>query len=242
MRTWFFLDLISSIPLDYIFLIFNQDYSDSFQILHAGRALRILRFAKLLSLLRLVFYLKVVLFAKNPNDKCVSMCVLSIWNRLLRLSRLVRYVSTLEEAYVTRRSILHVSTVLSSVHRVSWLFCDRKDVTLNTHGHCFCHYTLLTGVSFLLPFLGPIHTRLTSFHPHPHPLPHPPLSFIHKWASVAVCRLILPAKPSPGTLLFALFSLAVVSCFIICLCRCVNCSLLLFHPTPLYHRCTAWLT
>lgn len=23
-RTWFFLDLISSIPLDYIFLIFNQ--------------------------------------------------------------------------------------------------------------------------------------------------------------------------------------------------------------------------
>lgn len=24
MKTWFFLDLISSIPLDYIFLIFNQ--------------------------------------------------------------------------------------------------------------------------------------------------------------------------------------------------------------------------
>jgi len=24
LRTWFFLDLISSIPLDYIFLIFNQ--------------------------------------------------------------------------------------------------------------------------------------------------------------------------------------------------------------------------
>ena len=72
MRSWFFLDLISSIPLDYIFLIFNQDYSDNFQILHAGRALRILRFAKLLSLLR-----------------------------LLRLSRLVRYVSQWEEVYVS---------------------------------------------------------------------------------------------------------------------------------------------
>lgn len=73
LKTWFFLDLISSIPLDYIFLIFNNkvdDFSDSFQILHAGRALRILRLAKLLSLVR-----------------------------LLRLSRLVRYVSQWEEVY-----------------------------------------------------------------------------------------------------------------------------------------------
>ncbi|XP_019887942.1 potassium/sodium hyperpolarization-activated cyclic nucleotide-gated channel 2 isoform X7 [Ooceraea biroi] len=73
LRTWFFLDLISSIPLDYIFLIFNQfqDFSESFQLLHAGRALRILRLAKLLSLVR-----------------------------LLRLSRLVRYVSQWEEVYI----------------------------------------------------------------------------------------------------------------------------------------------
>ncbi|XP_054724920.1 potassium/sodium hyperpolarization-activated cyclic nucleotide-gated channel 2-like [Uloborus diversus] len=70
LRTWFFLDLISSIPLDYIFLIFNQDYQENVQLLHAGRALRILRLAKMLSLLR-----------------------------LLRLSRLVRYVSQWEEVY-----------------------------------------------------------------------------------------------------------------------------------------------
>lgn len=72
-HSWFFLDLLSSIPLDYIFLIFNQDYGDNFQILQAGRALRILRFAKMLSLLR-----------------------------LLRLSRLVRYVSQWEEVYVSQ--------------------------------------------------------------------------------------------------------------------------------------------
>ncbi|XP_046753006.1 potassium/sodium hyperpolarization-activated cyclic nucleotide-gated channel 2 isoform X6 [Diprion similis] len=73
LRTWFFLDLISSIPLDYIFLIFNQfqDFSESLQFLNAGRALRILRLAKLLSLVR-----------------------------LLRLSRLVRYVSQWEEVYI----------------------------------------------------------------------------------------------------------------------------------------------
>lgn len=29
LKTWFFLDLISSIPLDYIFLIFNQVTIDS---------------------------------------------------------------------------------------------------------------------------------------------------------------------------------------------------------------------
>ncbi|XP_074650570.1 potassium/sodium hyperpolarization-activated cyclic nucleotide-gated channel 3-like [Tubulanus polymorphus] len=79
-KTWFFLDLISSIPLDYIFLMFDAETNFS-QLIHAGsivhvlagsvwqsRALRILRLAKLLSLLR-----------------------------LLRLSRLVRYVSQWEE-------------------------------------------------------------------------------------------------------------------------------------------------
>ncbi|VVC43365.1 Hypothetical protein CINCED_3A007854 [Cinara cedri] len=73
LRSWFFLDLISSLPLDYLFLMINQDVGDGIQgiqILHAGRALRILRLAKLLSLVR-----------------------------LLRLSRLVRYVNQWEEVY-----------------------------------------------------------------------------------------------------------------------------------------------
>merc|ERR1719429_962696 len=63
LRTWFFLDLLSSIPLDYIFLIFNsfrgdpteEDDNDNIGVyLQAGRALRILRLAKLLSLIRLL--------------------------------------------------------------------------------------------------------------------------------------------------------------------------------------------
>ena len=56
------------LPLSFL----SQEYAESFQILHAGRALRILRLAKLLSLVR-----------------------------LLRLSRLVRYVSQWEEVYVS---------------------------------------------------------------------------------------------------------------------------------------------
>ncbi|KER25538.1 hypothetical protein T265_06998 [Opisthorchis viverrini] len=66
-KTWFVLDFISSIPMDYIFLIFNnKDHYNQF--FSAGRTLRILRLAKLLSMLR-----------------------------LLRLTRLVRYVSQWEE-------------------------------------------------------------------------------------------------------------------------------------------------
>ncbi|GAU89031.1 hypothetical protein RvY_01629 [Ramazzottius varieornatus] len=71
-RTWFFVDLISSIPFDYFVLvisIWDDDFAKS-QIVHAGRALRILRMAKLLSLIK-----------------------------LLRLSRLVRYVSQFQEIY-----------------------------------------------------------------------------------------------------------------------------------------------
>ncbi|KAF7257661.1 hypothetical protein EG68_05405 [Paragonimus skrjabini miyazakii] len=66
-KTWFLLDLLSSVPLDYIYLIFHEREMH-LQLLQAGRALRFLRFAKLLSLIR-----------------------------LLRLSRLVRYVSQWEE-------------------------------------------------------------------------------------------------------------------------------------------------
>lgn len=69
--------------------LYFQDFSDSFQILHAGRALRILRLAKLLSLVR-----------------------------LLRLSRLVRYVSQWEEVYVSiqsKGSILHTNCIITVI-------------------------------------------------------------------------------------------------------------------------------
>jgi hyperpolarization activated cyclic nucleotide-gated potassium channel 2 len=36
LKTWFFLDLISSIPLDYIFLMFDAETNFS-QLIHAGK-------------------------------------------------------------------------------------------------------------------------------------------------------------------------------------------------------------
>ncbi|VUZ40380.1 unnamed protein product, partial [Hymenolepis diminuta] len=52
-RSWFLLDFISSIPLDYIFRVLNKHESYN-QIFSAGRTLRILRLAKLLSMIRLL--------------------------------------------------------------------------------------------------------------------------------------------------------------------------------------------
>lgn len=67
LKTWFFVDIVSSIPLDYIFLLIKQS-GEKYQLVRTGRALKVLRLVKLLSLLR-----------------------------LLRLSRLVRYIHQWEE-------------------------------------------------------------------------------------------------------------------------------------------------
>lgn len=69
LRTWFLVDFISSIPVDYIFLIVDlESRHESSDVYRTARALRIVRFTKILSLLR-----------------------------LLRLSRLIRYIHQWEE-------------------------------------------------------------------------------------------------------------------------------------------------
>jgi hyperpolarization activated cyclic nucleotide-gated potassium channel 2 len=69
MKTWFIIDLLSSLPVDYLFLFLDSgDYTGGYTIARTGRAIKVLRLVKLLSLLR-----------------------------LLRLSRLVRYIHQWEE-------------------------------------------------------------------------------------------------------------------------------------------------
>uniref|UniRef100_A0A3Q3WGN5 Cyclic nucleotide-binding domain-containing protein n=1 Tax=Mola mola TaxID=94237 RepID=A0A3Q3WGN5_MOLML len=52
LRTWFIVDFISSIPVDYIFLIVEKGIDS--EVYKTARALRIVRFTKILSLLRLL--------------------------------------------------------------------------------------------------------------------------------------------------------------------------------------------
>nr|XP_038957488.1 potassium/sodium hyperpolarization-activated cyclic nucleotide-gated channel 3 isoform X4 [Rattus norvegicus] len=70
LRTWFLVDLISSIPVDYIFLVVELEPRLDAEVYKTARALRIVRFTKILSLLR-----------------------------LLRLSRLIRYMHQWEEIF-----------------------------------------------------------------------------------------------------------------------------------------------
>ncbi|KAB1260760.1 Potassium/sodium hyperpolarization-activated cyclic nucleotide-gated channel 3 [Camelus dromedarius] len=52
LRTWFLVDLISSIPVDYIFLVVELEPRLDAEVYKTARALRIVRFTKILSLLR----------------------------------------------------------------------------------------------------------------------------------------------------------------------------------------------
>ncbi|MBZ3881754.1 Potassium/sodium hyperpolarization-activated cyclic nucleotide-gated channel 2 [Sciurus carolinensis] len=52
LRTWFLVDFVSSIPVDYIFLIVEKGIDS--EVYKTARALRIVRFTKILSLLRLL--------------------------------------------------------------------------------------------------------------------------------------------------------------------------------------------
>uniref|UniRef100_A0A6J0U3Y2 Potassium/sodium hyperpolarization-activated cyclic nucleotide-gated channel 3 n=1 Tax=Pogona vitticeps TaxID=103695 RepID=A0A6J0U3Y2_9SAUR len=70
LKSWFLVDFISSIPVDYIFLIVDLETQMDSEVYKTARALRIVRFTKILSLLR-----------------------------LLRLSRLIRYIHQWEEIF-----------------------------------------------------------------------------------------------------------------------------------------------
>ena len=52
LKTWFLVDFVSSIPVDYIFLIVEKGIDS--EVYKTARALRIVRFTKILSLLRLL--------------------------------------------------------------------------------------------------------------------------------------------------------------------------------------------
>ena len=69
---WFIIDLISSMPMDYLFLIMSHGKSGSPSILNASRTLKMLRLTKFLSLMR-----------------------------LLRVSRLMRYANQWQEVSLT---------------------------------------------------------------------------------------------------------------------------------------------
>ena len=120
-----------------------KEYTESFQILHAGRALRILRLAKLLSLVR-----------------------------LLRLSRLVRYVSQWEEVYVSlsvrcvdrrkRPVYAKVSADYDYINLWPSPICTPAAVKKNRAQGEFLSLTLIRLKFLFYPVLGDEHALFTS--------------------------------------------------------------------------------
>ncbi|CAF1279661.1 unnamed protein product [Rotaria sordida] len=87
LKTWFILDLLSSLPVDYFFLLFDAgDNIGGYSIARTGRAIKVLRLVKLLSLLR-----------------------------LLRLSRLVRYIHQWEEFLSIASMVMRILNLLALI-------------------------------------------------------------------------------------------------------------------------------
>lgn len=90
LKSWFVVDFISSIPVDYIFLIVEKGMDS--EVYKTARALRIVRFTKILSLLRLLRLSRLIryihqweevrnstlveMFAYYPYTKFYSFCFL----------------------------------------------------------------------------------------------------------------------------------------------------------------------
>lgn len=70
LRTWFVVDFVSSIPVDYIFLIVERGMDS--EMYKTARALRIVRFTKILSLLRLLRLSRLIRYIHQWEEVCHS--------------------------------------------------------------------------------------------------------------------------------------------------------------------------
>lgn len=75
LKTWFIVDFISSIPVDYIFLIVEKGIDS--EVYKTARALRIVRFTKILSLLRLLRLSRLIRYIHQWEEVGVSWLSLS---------------------------------------------------------------------------------------------------------------------------------------------------------------------
>lgn len=72
LRSWFAVDFISSIPVDYIFLIVETRIDSDFY--KTARALRIVRFTKILSLLRLLRLSRLIRYIHQWEEVRLHCC------------------------------------------------------------------------------------------------------------------------------------------------------------------------
>uniref|UniRef100_A0AAY5EBU3 Hyperpolarization activated cyclic nucleotide-gated potassium channel 2b n=1 Tax=Electrophorus electricus TaxID=8005 RepID=A0AAY5EBU3_ELEEL len=79
LKTWFVVDFVSSIPVDYIFLIVEKGIDS--EVYKTARALRILRFTKILSLLRLLRLSRLIRYIHQWEEveTCLYECIVFVF-------------------------------------------------------------------------------------------------------------------------------------------------------------------
>lgn len=70
LKSWFVVDFLSSIPVDYIFLIVEKGFDS--EVYKTARALRIVRFTKILSLLRLLRLSRLIRYIHQWEEVCTT--------------------------------------------------------------------------------------------------------------------------------------------------------------------------
>lgn len=73
LKSWFVVDFLSSIPVDYIFLIVEKGFDS--EVYKTARALRIVRFTKILSLLRLLRLSRLIRYIHQWEEVCICLFV-----------------------------------------------------------------------------------------------------------------------------------------------------------------------
>lgn len=73
LKSWFVVDFLSSIPVDYIFLIVEKGFDS--EVYKTARALRIVRFTKILSLLRLLRLSRLIRYIHQWEEVCIFLFV-----------------------------------------------------------------------------------------------------------------------------------------------------------------------
>ncbi|KAL4663674.1 hypothetical protein H8958_001103, partial [Nasalis larvatus] len=83
LRTWFVVDFVSSIPVDYIFLIVEKGIDS--EVYKTARALRIVRFTKILSLLRLLRLSRLIRYIHQWEEASAVMRICNLISMMLLL-------------------------------------------------------------------------------------------------------------------------------------------------------------
>lgn len=89
LKTWFVVDFVSSIPVDYIFLIVEKGIDS--EVYKTARALRIVRFTKILSLLRLLRLSRLIRYIHQWEEVR--------WASLLKSNTIFRFVTVKKLKY-----------------------------------------------------------------------------------------------------------------------------------------------